>query len=148
MKAKVIKILIVNILIMLTCINYQVLAVDNPYLSNPNDYKTAIENQKSDAFKDKAENVLGVVNIVGTVCSVVILCIIGIRYMLGSVEEKAEYKKTMLGYVIGAVLLFTATTIPTILYKFGTSIGEPIPYTPQAPVKKPNLPPVQVQQMK
>ena len=31
--------------------------------------------------------------------------------MLGSVEEKAEYKKTMIPYVIGAILLFATSNL-------------------------------------
>ena len=35
--------------------------------------------------------------------------------MTGSVEEKAEYKKTMLPYVIGAVILFGITSFIGII---------------------------------
>ena len=37
--------------------------------------------------------------------------------MLGSVEEKAEYKKTLMPYIIGAFLLFTGTLVPNVIYK-------------------------------
>ena len=47
--------------------------------------------------------------------SVVALMIIGVKYMLGSVEEKAEYKKTMRPYVIGAFMLFGITNLLGIL---------------------------------
>ena len=47
--------------------------------------------------------------------SVVALMIIGVKYMLGSVEEKAEYKKTMRPYVIGALMLFGITNLLGIL---------------------------------
>lgn len=42
--------------------------------------------------------------------------------MIGSVEDKASYKKTMLPWIVGAVLVFTVTTVPNVLYKLGTSI--------------------------
>ena len=48
---------------------------------------------------------------VGIVISVIILMILGIKYMMGSAEEKAEYKKTMIPYVVGAIVLFGATQI-------------------------------------
>lgn len=148
MNTKIIQKLIVSIIIILTCTNYQVFAGNDTYLDDLDYYKPTIEDENSVAFKEKAEKVLGVINAVGVICSVIILCIIGIRYMLGSVEEKAEYKKTMLGYIVGAVLLFTASTIPNVLYKLGTSIGEEKQSSPQAPGKKPNLPPIQVPLMK
>lgn len=48
---------------------------------------------------------------IGIVLSVVIVAIIGIRYMLGSADERAEYKKSMMPYLIGAALVFGASTI-------------------------------------
>ena len=35
--------------------------------------------------------------------------------MMGSVEEKAEYKKTMMPYIIGAFMLFGITNLLGIL---------------------------------
>ena len=68
-------------------------------------------------LKEKAGTILGVINVVGVVVSVVTLMVVGIKYMMGSVEEKAEYKKTMGMYLIGAFLVFSITTLPNILYK-------------------------------
>lgn len=81
---------------------------------------TKIEEEE---LEQKAEIILGVVNIVGVIISVVTLMIIGIKYMIGSVEEKAEYKKTMTTYLIGAILVFSVTTIPNILYQIAQSIS-------------------------
>ena len=53
---------------------------------------------------------------IGIVLSVVILAILGVKYMLGSVDERAGYKKSMMPYLIGAVLLFSASTIANIIY--------------------------------
>lgn len=39
--------------------------------------------------------------------------ILGIKYMLGSTEQKATYKKSMLPYLVGAVLLFGGVSITT-----------------------------------
>ena len=53
---------------------------------------------------------------VGSVFSVVVLIIIGIKYLIGTTEEKAEYKKTLMPYVIGCFLVFTASTIAGVFY--------------------------------
>lgn len=66
----------------------------------------------------RASEILGLIQNVGAVISVVMLMIIGIKYMLGSIEEKAEYKETLKPYLIGALLLFSGTTIPQIIYRF------------------------------
>ena len=49
----------------------------------------------------------------GKVLSVLMLAVLGVKYMLGSSEEKAEYKKSMMPYLIGALLVFAASTIAT-----------------------------------
>ena len=63
-------------------------------------------------------SIVRVLSTVGIVVSVVVLIVLGIKYMLGSAEEKAEYKKTLLPYVIGAALIFAASSIVSIVYTF------------------------------
>ena len=60
--------------------------------------------------------ILGTIRNVGIVSSVVALSIIGLKYILGSLDEKANYKENMTPYVIGCFLLAMATTIPSIIY--------------------------------
>ena len=48
--------------------------------------------------------------------------VLGIKYMMGSAEEKAEYKKTFIPYIIGAVLLFAASAFASQLYSWANSI--------------------------
>lgn len=62
--------------------------------------------------------VLGIIRAIGTVVSVVVLISIGLKYMLASVQERADYKKTLIPYIAGAVILFTGTTIPQLIYEF------------------------------
>ena len=77
---------------------------------------------ESAELTDKAENVLGIIQVIGTVVAVVMLMVIGIKYMLGSVEERAEYKDTLKPYLIGAFLLFSGATIPQIIYKIAQNL--------------------------
>ena len=63
----------------------------------------------------KANEIIGLVQMIGTITSVLALIIIGIKYMVGSVEEKAEYKKTMQPYLIGTVMVFSITNIIFII---------------------------------
>lgn len=60
--------------------------------------------------------ILGIVQTVGVVLSVIILSVLGIKYMMGSAEEKAEYKKTFIPYIVGAVCIFLAPTIANMIY--------------------------------
>ena len=63
-------------------------------------------------------NIVAVLQAVGIVLSVVILIVIGLKYMMGSAEEKAEYKKTFMPYVIGAALIFTASAFAQVIFNF------------------------------
>lgn len=67
--------------------------------------------------------IITVVSTIGSIASVIILVVLGLKYMMGSAEEKAEYKKTLLPYVIGAGLVFAASTIATVVYNFTSNIG-------------------------
>ena len=79
----------------------------------------SVDTGKIESF---GQNAVSIVTTIGMVASVVVLVILGIKYMLGSAEEKAEYKKTMLPYVIGAVLVFAAASIASIVFSFAKGI--------------------------
>lgn len=64
--------------------------------------------------------IIGIVQAIGSIVSVLALIIIGIKYMLGSTEEKAEYKSSMLPYLIGVFFLFFASNIVSIIYNIIT----------------------------
>ena len=68
-------------------------------------------------------NIVKILQTVGVVLSVIILIVLGIKYMMGSAEEKAEYKKTLMPYVIGAALVFAASAIAGIIYGFTGTLG-------------------------
>lgn len=92
------------IIAMITFISTSVLAV------NPNDYKPNDVGTPS-LFYSRVGIVLGWIKYIGILVAVVALTIIGIRYLFSSVEGKAEYKKTMMPYVLGCFLLVATSTI-------------------------------------
>lgn len=65
---------------------------------------------------EKVGKVLGAIRNITVVVSVIILMLIGFKYMIGSVEEKANYKATLLPYVIGIVFAVSGTTIVDFIY--------------------------------
>ena len=64
------------------------------------------------------KNIVKILQQIGVIVSVVALIIIGIKYLLASVQEKAEYKKTMMPYIIGFGLTFAASMFAQIAYDF------------------------------
>ena len=68
-------------------------------------------------FEGIGNKILGIVRVIGIIASVGTLMALGIKYMMGSVEEKAEYKKSFKAYIIGAVLVFSIATIGSKAYE-------------------------------
>lgn len=62
-------------------------------------------------------NIIGTIMVTGVVLSVIIMIVIGFKYMMGSVEEKAGYKKAMIPYVVGCIIFICAPTISNVVYK-------------------------------
>lgn len=62
------------------------------------------------------KTIVTVLTAAGVIAAIVVLLVLGIKYMMGSAEEKAEYKKTMIPYLIGAALLFGASAIVQVIY--------------------------------
>ena len=68
-------------------------------------------------------NIVTTIQVVGIVIAVIVLLVIGIKYMMGSASEKAEYKKTMIPYIVGAVLIFAGTSLVRVIYSLSTSVS-------------------------
>ena len=97
-----------------------VLAVDQNTVLNELDGNGNV--QTSDLTK-VGNNIVTIIQVVGIVIAVIVLLIIGIKYMMGSASEKAEYKKTMIPYIVGAVLIFAGTSLVRVIYSLSTSVS-------------------------
>ena len=80
-----------------------------------------------DADTEGLENVgaslVDIITTVGIIVAVIVLLIIGIKYLMGSASEKAEYKKTMIPYLVGAVIIFGASAIAKAVIAMSESIA-------------------------
>lgn len=101
---------IIMLVVMIVLSSTMVLAATDPakYTGESN-----INTSKLDNF---GNNLISIITTIGSIISVVVLVVLGIKYMMGSAEEKAEYKKTLLPYLIGALLLFAASTIASVVF--------------------------------
>ena len=75
------------------------------------DMKNQDMSGETSSLTELGGKILSVLQIVGIIVGTVILAILGLKYMTGSLEEKAEYKKTMIPYLIGAVIIFAAPSL-------------------------------------
>lgn len=53
---------------------------------------------------------------VGMVISIVMFMALGLKYMMGSIEEKAEYKKTLVPMLIGTLMIFISGTVVSVIW--------------------------------
>lgn len=60
--------------------------------------------------------ILGFLRWVAVIGGVVLITIIGIKYMMGSLEEKAQYQKAMVPLIIGIIVVMGATFIAKLLF--------------------------------
>ncbi len=82
------------------------------------------DSAKAEEVVKLGATIVTIMQTVGIVVAVVVLLILGIKYMMGSAEEKAEYKKTMIPYLVGAVLIFASTTIVNVVYNIASGVNQ------------------------
>lgn len=82
-------------------------------------------------FNDAATNsvqrviasIISVVQIIGIGVAIIMLVVLAIKYISAAPSEKAEIKKTVTIYVVGAVVLFAASGILEIVKKFASNVN-------------------------
>lgn len=82
---------------------------------NPDEYKTDIKYDDATYIFDKGGQLLTVIRNIAAIVSVITISIIGLRYMVGSVEQRAEYKQTMFPVVVGCILIGSLSAILTVI---------------------------------
>lgn len=109
---KVLKIVAVILLVMLA------FTVIQPVFADTIDPKTITGDVKSvevSGIQGIANKVATIIRNVAIVVGVIMLMIIGVKYMLGSAEEKADYKKSLMPLVIGILIVMFASTIVSFI---------------------------------
>ena len=117
---KVVVILLMLIILIASFFVTNYCYADDLGLGSLNNYKGGAATPEK--LSNRVGKILVIIRIIGTVTSVVMLIVIGLKFMLGSVEEKAENKQSLKPYIIGALLLFTGTLIPQLMYEFSKEI--------------------------
>lgn len=106
------------LLISIICISL-ILTISPAFaVSDPKTYDGKGSTIEVKGIETFGQNIVSLISTVGSVVSVIVLIVLGIKYMMGSAEEKAEYKKTLLPYIIGAALVFAASSIASIIFSF------------------------------
>lgn len=111
---KAISVLLIAAMMLFT-ISTTVFAVDpNGIISNMNN----VNNVDTDSISTIGGQIANILSTIGIIVGVIVLLVLGIKYMMGSTSEKAEYKKTMIPYLVGIVLLLGASGIVKAIASF------------------------------
>lgn len=90
---------------------------------NTGDFKPpALQEEDYGVAFEKASTIVYTITIIGIIVSIVGIIGLGIRYMMGSIEERAEYKKTMWPMVLGIVFIFASSTIVSVIYNIASQL--------------------------
>lgn len=60
--------------------------------------------------------------IIGIVVAMIVITALGIKFMLGSVEEKAKVKETLIPFTIGCIIIFGAYIIWSLVMQLATTL--------------------------
>ena len=122
---KTIKILSIVLMAIMLVVSISTISMATTEAVDPGKIAEDLTGTKSDAQKDVTSignQIIGILTTVGVVVAVIVLLILGIKYMMGSASEKAEYKKTMIPYLVGAILIFGASAITKVVVGIGQGI--------------------------
>lgn len=75
-----------------------------------------------DKLQNFSNDLFSILIIAATAVTIVVGLIIGIKYMMGSVEEKAKYKELLVPYLVGCVAVYGALGIWQIFVKILGSV--------------------------
>ena len=73
-------------------------------------------NQMSNEVGNVAATVINWIWGISIIIAIIVVMVIGIKFIIGGTQEKAEYKKSLLPVVVGVVLVVFATTIVKFLF--------------------------------
>ena len=109
---KIVNIIVITLIILCTVTSAFVYAQEG--LPVANEYEPTYEEAPQSVI-DVISMITTIIQTIGVILSVVILLMIGIKYMIGSVEERADYKKTMIPFLVGCVMIFDTSTIVKLI---------------------------------
>ena len=112
---KKITIILLSILIILSICN---ISMAGGVFDDTGRFETTVDPDIEKTTKGFLGGAIDVVQIFSVGLAVILLIVNAIQYMNAAPEAKADIKKKMVLYGIGAVIVFSATQIAEIIYRF------------------------------
>lgn len=90
---------------------------------NPGDYEpNSLQASDVSKVKKSANPIIGALKTAGIVVAVITIAVLGIKYMIAGINERAEYKKTMIPYLVGAILVVAITQLLSVVIQLVTNV--------------------------
>ncbi|MBP3502113.1 MAG: TrbC/VirB2 family protein [Clostridia bacterium] len=77
---------------------------------------TTEKNVGTDDMTEIGSKIMSFIWVLSIIVAVVVLMYTGLKFIVGSANEKAEYKKSLMPLVVGVLILVFATTIINALF--------------------------------
>lgn len=113
MNKKIKKIFVVILIILVIFLQYKIFAIKATELEPK-------YTEHSGSFAKFGRATLGYIRNIAAVSSVILIAAFGLKFMVGSVEQKAEYKKHFLPLIAGVTVVLLATTITSAIWNTGS----------------------------
>lgn len=76
-----------------------------------------LKSKSSKAIISISKTVLEMLQLIGIALGVIMIVVVGIKYIINPEKDKPEIRKVALNYLFGAICIFGATTILTLIQK-------------------------------
>lgn len=122
-KMKLISMVVVIMIMIFTLLSvvYEVKADFNPAdIINNVGHEANTANVETASLNSKAGKILAYIRNIAVIAGVIIITILGVKYMTGSLEEKAEYKKSFIPLIVGIIVIMAATAIATTIFSIAS----------------------------
>jgi len=124
--------LIIFVVLLLISISTISLAVSLP------DIRPNVNTPGANQVKSVAQIILGIVQIIAVAVAVVMLVVMAIKYMAAAPSEKADIKKGLIAYVIGALILFSGAGVLNIIQRMANDVNTAITSKPSSSTSSPS----------
>ncbi len=76
-------------------------------------------NQMSGEVGNIAGTIINWIWGISIIVAIIVVMVIGIKFIIGGTQEKAEYKKSLMPVAVGVILVVFATTLVKFLFSMG-----------------------------
>ena len=127
MKTKILTIILIIVInVIFLNINVVQAAGLSDIITGADDFLKAGEGQNvvidETKLQDSSKEIYNILLIIGICVAVIVAAILGIKFMLGSMEEKAQIKEALIPFIIGCIVVFGAFGIWKIFVQIGNRL--------------------------